>query len=93
MPRAQDVRSGAVFDVGEQAELAEVAGVIEHRAASEAEFMRRRFDAEGEVAVLAAAHAEGEDLREAQRRPAGLRVESGSDHETGGREESLSRRS
>ncbi|MGX1114808.1 hypothetical protein RKD37_000171 [Streptomyces ambofaciens] len=76
-----------MLHVSDEAELAQVAGVVVDRAPLEAEFAGRRLCTEREVSFAAASHSLGEELGQLNGRAAGLRVVPGSDHELHGREE------
>ncbi|MFD0509362.1 hypothetical protein ACFQ0G_53650 [Streptomyces chiangmaiensis] len=78
-----------MLDIDEQAEFPQVAGVVKDRAPFQAELAGRRLSAEREVPLPVAPHSFSEDLSQQQRRAAGPRMESGTDHELRGREEVL----
>ncbi|MEU7205394.1 hypothetical protein [Streptomyces sp. NPDC045470] len=78
-----------MFDVGDQAELAQVLGGVHHGAAGDAEGPGAGVGGEDEVSVAAGAHAGGEEFGEAQGGDAGLRVVAVVDHVVGGGAEVL----
>ncbi|MFG2425654.1 hypothetical protein ACGFWD_42580 [Streptomyces sp. NPDC048448] len=61
-----------MLDPRDEAEFAQVAGVVEDRAAAEAELADRGVEVESDVAVPAAVHARGKRAGKADRRLPGF---------------------